>query len=71
MKVDEEMPKILYGDEDRLKYIFTCLLKNSVERNREVCTLKGASLAVDLNVCVSPEEKIEFSDDYETFEGPY
>ena len=66
MEFDQEMPKILFGDEDRLTYIFTCLLKNAVERNR----LEGALKAVNLRVYASPEEQIDFTDSYEIIEIP-
>ena len=42
----DEVPKILFGDENRLTYILTCLLKNAVERNRKVGALKKVNVAV-------------------------
>ena len=29
----EELPEVLLGDESRVKYMVSCLLKNSIERN--------------------------------------
>ena len=60
------MPKILFGDEDRLTYIFTCLLKNAVERNKKVKALK----VVNLKVYTSPEEQIDLWDSCENISFP-
>jgi len=59
----DEVPKILFGDENRLTYILTCLLKNAFERNKKV----GALKEVDVFIYTSPEQLIEFrdSDSYE------
>jgi len=54
----DEVPKILFGDEKRLTYILTCLLKNAFVRNRKVDILKE----VKVTVSTSPEDEIFIQD---------
>jgi len=60
------MPNILAGDEDRLSYILTCLLKTAVERNRKA----RASKVVNLRVYAAPETQIDLRNSYDTYEFP-